>query len=599
MQVARRVYLYLISFISLVMVLSGASNLMRLLLERLFGLSPVDIGFYTGDYWRDQFSQYGAMLVVGAIVWSIHWLLVQRSVNPSNPNAVEERGSALRKLFIYAALATTLMQAAAAVARMIAALLRPAASQQNEPLGLALTAAIPQLVAYGLAWAYYWYVRNSDNTAVPEEGHSATLRRWYFYLVSFVALAIAMFQTSGLATDIWNFVTDPTHPWSPDSQWVPPTVANAVAWILVAGAVWILHWTAIQRRTAVSDDEQHSPLRKVYLYGMTLLTVGVTLGGISFLLYDLLRFVWGTNPVEGSGQSILTAAGGPLMSALVFGVFWAYHWQVLKWDASLVVTELPLQAAIRQLYHYLVALVGLGMLAAGVVNMLRLLFDQWLGGPDILSMSQQEWGDQLSFVATTILIGGAVWLLNWFIVQREAMAVDGDVARHALPRRLYLFLILLATVTSLLGSAAWLIYHVLRYFGEPVGSWVGSASWALAGTITAAVLLAYHLYILVGDQRARAASLAALPAAPPLPTPSPATLLLLRGGDASAIESAVAAFQGQLPEGINSELFVVPGLSPAEVSAWLSSRAASSVSRTPPAPQAGQEQQPGVKPLPA
>src|SRR5690349_19868190 len=156
MQVARRVYLYLISFISLVMVLSGASNLMRLLLERLFGLSPVDIGFYTGDYWRDQFSQYGAMLVVGAIVWAIHWLLVQRSVNPSNPNAVEERGSALRKLFIYSVLATTLMQAAAAVARIIAALLRPGPSQENEPLGLSLTAAIPQLVAYGLAWAYYW-----------------------------------------------------------------------------------------------------------------------------------------------------------------------------------------------------------------------------------------------------------------------------------------------------------------------------------------------------------------------------------------------------------------------------------------------------------
>ena len=38
------------------------------------------------------------------------WLLVQRSVNPSNPNVVEERGSALRKLFIYAVLTRQVIQ---------------------------------------------------------------------------------------------------------------------------------------------------------------------------------------------------------------------------------------------------------------------------------------------------------------------------------------------------------------------------------------------------------------------------------------------------------------------------------------------------------
>lgn len=599
MQVARRVYLYLISFISLMMVLIGASNLLRLLLERLLGLTGEDMGIFDGDYWRDQYSLWGAMLVVGGIVWAIHWVLAQRAVSPSNPNADEERGSALRKLFIYGVLAVALVQTAVAASVMIMALLRPFAVFPSESLSLVLSGALPQLLVFGTAWLYHWYVRVTDNRATPEEGRSATLRRWYFYGVSYVALTVMMIQLVSLARYIWHFSTDPSHPWLMDSQWIPPIVAGATGWILVWGAVWVLHWTAIQRHTAVAESEQRSPLRKVYLYGMTLQTVVFTLGNLAFFLYNLMRVLWGTDPVADTGQPLLTAAGDPVLSALIYGAFWFYHWQVIKWNAFLLASEQPVQAAIRQLYHYLVALIGMGMLAAGIVNMLRLLIDQWFGGADIISMSAQAWGDQISFVATTIITGGIAWFLNWLIVEREALSPGGEMARHSLPRRLYLFMILLVTVTSLLGSAAWLIYQVLRNFGNPMATWADSLSWALSGTITAAILLAYHLYILIIDQRARAAFLASIPA-PPVLAPAalvPATILLMMG-DAAVVQKWVAEFQAQVPEGIQATVFPASGITPADVNAWLLGRvAATPTPRTPPTPQAGQPT--GVKPVPA
>lgn len=105
MQVARRIYLYLVAFISLQMLLAGARNVLRLLAELVFGLSQPLVD--QDRYIRDQFSLWGAVLLVGAVVWAIHWLLIRRTVGGEDVGT-EERESIWRKLFLY----TTLFVAA-------------------------------------------------------------------------------------------------------------------------------------------------------------------------------------------------------------------------------------------------------------------------------------------------------------------------------------------------------------------------------------------------------------------------------------------------------------------------------------------------------
>jgi hypothetical protein len=573
MQVARRVYLYLISFISLMMVLAGAANLLRLVLELAMGAGPPQNiwSFGGADYRREQFSLWGAMLLVGGIVWAIHWLLAQRGVAATNPAAAEERQSVLRKLFLYAVLATALWSVARAGAGLLHDLLRALPwPEADVDLPFLVSGTVAPIVVYSLGGAYYWWVRRQDLAATPEIGRAATVRRWYFYVVNYVSLSVVLFQTVSLARFVWQTITGGAPAWQFDEQWVPGQVAGSLNWIVVAGVVWLLHWWAVQRQTATDEAEQRSALRKVYLYGMTAQTVGFTLANLSFLLYDLFRVVWGTDPLAGTDESLLTAAGSPVLFALVYGAFWAYHWQVLKGDTRFAGAGVAFNAAIRRFYYYLVSVAGLGMLAGGVMSLLRLLIDGLLGGAFTTELSRQGWGDQIGFVTTLIIVGTPVWLAGWLPMQREALAADGAGARQSLPRRLYLFLVLLASMLALLGSTAVLIYQVLRNLGTPALAWVSDMSWALATTVTAGVLLAYHLVTLVGDLRARAPA----PAGPAVAIgpDEAAGLLLLRAPTVAQLDMVIARLQSELPEDTRADIIPAPGVTPGEVRAWLAAR---------------------------
>ena len=54
-------------------------------------------------------SLAAALIVVGLLVWGVHWLLVERSLRPDNPRHDEERGSAERALYLTLVLAVLLV----------------------------------------------------------------------------------------------------------------------------------------------------------------------------------------------------------------------------------------------------------------------------------------------------------------------------------------------------------------------------------------------------------------------------------------------------------------------------------------------------------
>lgn len=596
MKVARRVYLYLISYISFLMVLSGASDLLRLLLDGILGTQAqiIDAG-----YQREQYSRAGAMLLVGAVVWAIHWMLAQRSVAGAGAEAAEERRSVLRKLLIYGILFTTAAQGFFALYGLIQGALSLRTGPGGESLADVVSRTVPTLLVYGIGWLYYRQVSRRDNAVTPEQGSAATVRRWYFYLVNFGALSFAMSGIAGLARYVWDVITAGGTTAIVETPGLPSEFATNTGWIIAGLAFWLLHWLPVQRMTAVSDDEQHAVLRKVYLYGIIFETVAITLTSLALFLYNLLRYLLGTNPVAESGQSLLTAAGQPLLTALVYGLFWTYHRRVIVWDAELV-AEVPLQASIRRLYYYLVALIALAVLASGVTSMLRLLIDLWLGGSVTSALNRQTWGDQISLFATLIIVGAPVWYANWFRLQRWAMAADGGADRQSVLRRIYLFLILFASVITLLASTAWIVYQILRTLGESFsGSLISDMSWALGAAVTGAVLLAYHLRILLGDQRAGTAAPVA-PRGEPTTVPAPApddalaVVVAVRSRNPRAVEEALGKLQDLLPAGSVVEVLPAGHVTAGELRAWLAHHP------LPPEPPALPSDSPsGSRPLPA
>ena len=282
------------------------------------------------------------------------------------------------------------------------------------------------------------------------------------------------------------------------------------------------------------------------------------------------------------------------MTAIVYGVFWAYHRWVLRGDAALATDDPARQTSLQRLYLHLVALIGLAVLATGVASLLRLLIDLGLGGATA-TLSRAGWADQISFFATSILVGLPAWYLTWVPLQRRAWSPEASADRQALVRRVYLYLILFAAVIALLGSAGTLIYQFVRHVGGVFDAGaLGAISWALGAALTAGVLLVYHLRVLLADQRAAARS---APAEAPSPAAPGAALLLIQNAGADALMAAAAAARDALPATAAAEVFAAPGLTGAELRAWLDGRAVA-VQPAPAAPAPGPPPPAGPAPAP-
>ena len=577
MHVARRVYLYLVSYISLLVLLTGAAQLLRLMLELGLGLADDVRG--DASSLREAFSSAGALLVVGGVVWGLHWWGAQRTVAPARPLALDERRSVLRQGLIYAVLLTAAWQVASALQPLLQGLLEAGPVAGGTRVRQAVSGTLPQLLIYGLAWAYYWRVQAADARVAPARRRAATLRRWYFYLVNAAALSALMFALAELARTLWERLTTIAPLISSDTtgRFVP--IAASVATILTAGAGWAGHWTWVQRQTRTQVAEQQGVLRPVYLYAMLFQMITVALSSLAGFLHDGLRLLLGSNPLV-SGDSLLTAAGRPLLTAAVYGVFWAYHWQVVRGAAVQGQAALPRPAAIRRLYHHLVAAIGLALLAGGGTDLLRLLFDLGLRGAATTDLSRAAWGDQISLCATLLSVGALVWGGQWARLQQEARGADGADERQALSRRIYLYLALFAAVITLLISSGLLLYEAFRAaLGEPITPTVLSAlTWPLAAGLTAGVLLAYHLRTLRGDSHARTTG--AVDGAGPVH--AEALLILVRGAEPPVWPTAGTALARSLPLGSDVTLLPAGSVTPGEVRAWLAARTSPAPAPEPP-----------------
>lgn len=579
MRVVKQIYIYVLTYASLTMALWGAVRIGRLLVDLLIQADPTRQ--VEGIYLRDAFSVSGAMMLVGVLVWAVHWWLAQRSVNAPGPEAVQERQSPFRKLLIYGVLFTAGWQITIASATFIIEVLRSLPGELGSvSMRGTIAYALPTMVIYALAWWFYWRVRRADNEVAPEAGPAATVKRWYFYLASFAGLSVTMFMLSDLARFVWRTIASEDRPWLVGGGWVPEAVAVSVGAALAAGTVWLLHWTAVQRMTAESADERHSLLRKVYLYGAVLQTAAVALTTVTMFAYNVIRVWLGNDLFPAPGESLLSAVASPLATALVYGVFWAYHWLTLRAESRAAADEPRLQLALRGAYTYPVVVVGLATLATGMSALLRHLLDLAFRGAATTSVGNQVWADQISFFAATLLVGAAAWGVSWVLLQRTALSPEGVDMRQSLARRVYLYGVLLACSIALLVSGFWLVYWLFRHVGDTItGSLISDITWPAGVLITAGVLLTYHALTLRADQRAKALMPAPTPApavvpapTPPVP-PLPATLVLIRTSDLSLTNGAIEAVRSTVGEHAEVEVLAAPGVTAAELSGWLARRA--------------------------
>jgi hypothetical protein len=138
-----------------------------------------------------------------------------------------------------------------------------------------------------------------------------------------------------------------------------------------------------------------------------------------------------------------------------------------------------------------------------------------------------------------------------------------------------------------LVSGAILLYRLLRSLGIGLsGDDRTDLSWALGAAIAAGGTVAYHLRVLLDDQRLRDGERLVAPVPAP-DAASPGTLIILLGGGTPGEQNAaITALRGALPASATVESFPAEGVTAGDVRAWLATQVrAQSASESPDAPR--------------
>jgi hypothetical protein len=434
MKTIRRLYFYLVAFVSLEVVAWALISLAR----SVFADSLSDI--LAGGL---------AFILVGLPVFLFHWRLVQREAAADK----EERFSGVRAVFLYAAwisLAVPVVQNLLAIVLRILALIfsinpNTVAIGSYQNWGDNIIAILVNAV---LA-AYIYTAIQRDWQANPPEEAFPFVRQLNRYL--WVLYGLGM--TIGGTIQLLQFIIDLIRAAGFRHE---VGLVNALGLILLGVPLWAYSWRIVQHA------DQRSQVRTATLYALSLLGALATLLATgSFLMVLIGAIING-----GSWVRAWSSLGTALSIILPGAAVWAYHWTVLKQDIARLPTEVQ-QHTQRRLYFYLLSLGGLLTTFFALQFLVTLLAESFFctAGTSLDHGSCQRLVEiQLPNALAILFVSVPVWVLHWRPAQNRALKDTelGESARTSLLRKVYLYLVLFAGVIGSMITTGWLLYELIR-----------------------------------------------------------------------------------------------------------------------------------------
>jgi hypothetical protein len=478
MSIIRRVWLYLITLISLGIFAGGVGQLFSLLFDvTIKGSYLTQIGSRVFD--QQQLSLGLAMTVIGGPLWFFFWRAVQRRVKGNE----EEVGSSIRKFFLNLILLETALMGITAAGEFLRWLIG------GVLLSEFASGSLATLIVGGAIWFYHWRVSESEGHPSPA---AKTLRRWYVYILTgfgLVWLAVGLIQlidTAVINLPNWGDTLVRGQFWNNNAQ-------MSVAMILLGGAAWYFHWFRMAR------GDFDSTLRQVYFYLLTISGGAIAaLVASTVLLFRLLMWAFGGASISVSPQ--LQFLGWTIPTILVGLAIWGYHLRLAQEEAGRVQEK---RQSAQRVYFYLMSFIGLGTLVAGLSILFGVLIDLIIHAAGTsLTTSASWWREQLALCLALLIVGTPMWLYYWNGVLKR-VRTGGIEEWRALSRRIFLYVIIGVSIIALAADLVNIIYQLLSgslqsNFGVNV---LRDSKWSLQTLIAAVPLLWYHWQILRADQR--------------------------------------------------------------------------------------------------
>ena len=487
MKSIRRLYFYLIAFISIEVVLWGLIGLLRSAVE-----DTVSGG-------ADALAQALALILVGVPIFLIHWLWAQRAAAQDE----EERSATLRAVFFYAVLLATLIPVVQNLLSFIDRALIQGAGLEVERAFRAFSnqTLADNLIAIamnGIVAAYFWNILRAEWVTLRERENFTEVRRLYRYIWMLYGLLLTVFGTQQILRFLLYIPGDVL------GEFGREVVVNGLALLVVGTPLWVYSWRLIQE-SLVDPAEMGSTLRLGILYLLALGGVITVITTASILVNAIVTWLLGASWSFGD---FIQRTGGALSIGVPLGLVWAYYGYWLNRHIEAVGNPVR-ESALKRLYYYILAFIALAVTFVGVALLFSFVIDMITGTGILMSDSTRG---TLATSISSLIVGVPLWLLAWRPMQAEALAPGerGDHARRSLIRKFYLYLVLFGSVIGGMGTAVGLVYQLLRAVltGDPGSSFANDILNLLQLLFLFGVVLMYHLSVLRQDGAATADALA-------------------------------------------------------------------------------------------
>jgi ABC-type multidrug transport system fused ATPase/permease subunit len=419
-----------------------------------------------------------AMTVIGGPLWFLFWRAAQRRARDSQ----EETGDMIRKLYLNLVLLETALMGITTASSFLKWLMA------GVPLAQFSSSFLAIVIVAGTVWYYHWRV--SEREGYPSSD-AETLRRWYIYILSgfgLVWLAVGLIQLIDIAfinLPVWQGTLVQGKFWSDTAQ-------NGVAQIILGSVAWYFHWFRMAR------GDFDSTLRQVYFYLLTISGGAITaLVALTVTFYRL--FNWAFRGVPALQGPTFQFLGWTVPTFLVGLAIWGYHRHLAEEEASAVQDK---RQSAQRGYLYLMSFLGLGTLVTGLSLLFGILVSLIIDSASTsLVQTSGWWRNQLSLCLALLLVGTPLWLYYWNSILKRVQA-GGIEEWRALPRRVFLYVIIGASIVALTADLVNIIYQILNgalqgNFGIKI---LQSSKWSIETLIVAAPLLWYHWQLLRTDQ---------------------------------------------------------------------------------------------------
>jgi len=483
----RRLYFYLVAFISIEVVLWGLVGLLR---------SVADDAI-SGD--ADALAQALALILVGVPIFLVHWLWVQRAAARDE----EEKTATLRAVFFYAILLATLIPVVQNLLSFIdRALIQSAGLEVGRSFSIfreqTLADNLIAIVMNGIVAAYFWNTLRNEWTTLSDRENFTEVRRLYRYIWMLYGLLMTVFG----AQQILRFLL--YIPGNLLGELGREVVINSVALLVVGTPIWVYSWKTIQESLA-DPMEMGSTLRLAILYLLALGGVITVITTASIVVNAIITWLLG---VDWTLRDFVHQIGGPVSIGLPLGLVWAYYGYWLNRHIEAVGDRVR-QASMKRLYNYTLAGIGLVVAFIGVATLFGFIIDTITGTSILMNDSTRG---TLATSLSSLIVGVPLWLVMWRPMQADAMAVGeiGDHARRSVLRKAYLYLVIFMAVIGGMGTAVGLVNLLIRAALEGVtgSNFVNELLNFLQMLFLFGVVLMYHLSVLRMDGASTADALA-------------------------------------------------------------------------------------------